>query len=174
MSVRRTLPHFSPMSLFWMWNPWFSSPPTAVYRGASVDDLRQVVQAADGHRGADDLARQARRVVAPATGEHHGGEMPPCGMPAQAEPVRWSAEIFPVTVQPRARLNHLHHDVCDLHRGAKGVAGHRDRDPGLGERRSDERETLVVERSPISAVDVHQKPAALSLGAKDIHFLRFA
>src|SRR2546427_7871806 len=36
MSVSRTLAHFSPMSLFWMWNPWFSSPPTAVYRGASV------------------------------------------------------------------------------------------------------------------------------------------
>src|SRR2546421_8049008 len=100
--------------------------------------------------------------------------MPPCGMPAQAESVRWRAEIFPVTVQPRAGLHHLHHDVCDLHRGAKGVVGHRDRDPGTGECRRNERKSLLVERTPVSTMNVHQEPTALSLRAKDVHFFGFA
>src|SRR6266852_261523 len=144
-----------------------------IHRGY-LDDLRQVVQAADGHRGADDLLRQVWRVVRPAAAEHHGGQMPPCVRLAEVVSVGGRAEILSVTVQPRAGLYYLYHDVFDSHRGAKSVVGHRDRDPGLGERRRDERKALLVERTPISAVDVHQKPPALSLGAEDVHFFRFA
>ncbi len=103
-----------------------------IHRGY-LDDLRQVVQAADGHRGADDLLRQVWRVVRPAAAEHHGGQMPPCGMPAEVDSVGGRAEIL-----------------------------------------GDERKALLVERTPISAVDVHQKPPALSLGAEDVHFFGFA
>src|SRR5882762_11503221 len=84
-----------------------------IHRGY-LDDLPQVVQAADGHGGADDLLRQVWRVVRPAAAEHHGGQMPSCRMPAEVESVGWRAEIFAVTVQPRAGLDHLHHDVFDL------------------------------------------------------------
>src|SRR5260221_13643330 len=84
----------------------FVEARVAIHRGY-LDDLRQVVQAADGHRGADDLLRQVWRVVRPAATEHHGGQMPSCGMPTEVESVGGRAEILAVTVQPRAGLDHL-------------------------------------------------------------------
>ena len=116
----------------------------------------ELENAGDRQRRRHQLCRQIASDCLPVAAEQHRGQMTARRMARDDDAFRVPTVELSVSIDPRQRLHHLQRDGVDADSRAQRVVRQDDHRTGVNERRRDEGQIALVERSPPAAVDENE------------------